>query len=55
MSTNAGRLESFITDVLQRDLSHYSAHLQKINTEIEELNQLASSVKNIQKHWFAQK
>lgn len=44
------RLESFVTDVLQRDLGVFDAQLQKINAEVEELNQLANSVKNIQKH-----
>ena len=47
---NAARLESFVTDVLQRDLAHYDAQLQMINTQIEEFNQLASTISNIQKH-----
>lgn len=52
MSLKAAQLESFVTDVLQRDLARYDTHIQKINTEIEELNQLGSSVKNIQRHWY---
>lgn len=50
ISMKAARLESFVTDVLQRDLAVYDQQLQRINTQIEELNQLANSVKNIQKH-----
>lgn len=50
MSVKATRLESFVTDVLQRDLAHYDTQLQRINVQIEELNQLTNSVKNIQKH-----
>lgn len=50
MSPKAAQLESFVTDVLQRNLATFDTQLQKINAEVEELNQLANTVKNIQKH-----
>lgn len=49
----SAKLESFITDVLQRDLSVYEAQLGRINTEVEEMNQLANSVRNMMKHFAA--
>lgn len=50
MDLKRAQLESFVTDVLQRDLAMYDQQLQRINTQIEEFHQLANTVKNVQKH-----
>lgn len=50
MSVKAAQLESFVTDVLQRDLANYNTQLQQVNVQREELNQLSNTVKNLQKH-----
>lgn len=50
MSLKTAQLESFVTDVLQRNLATFDTQLQKINAEVEELQQLAKTVKNVQKH-----
>lgn len=50
MDAKVSQLESFVTDVLQRDLAVYDTQLQRVNTQIEELNQLAATVRNVQKH-----
>lgn len=48
----SAKLESFITEVLQRELAVYDSQLGRINNEIEEFNQLSMTVQAMIKHFL---